>query len=68
MPATSATSERSFSSLRHIKTYLRVTMTQERLNNLMIIYIHRDWKINYVEAMEEFISRNEYRQEVFGTF
>ena len=34
----------------------------------MIIYIHRDWKINYVEAMEEIISRNEYGQEVFGTF
>ena len=31
IPATSATAERSFSSLRKIKTYLRTTMKQERL-------------------------------------
>ena len=36
MPATSATAERSFSSLRHVKTYLRTTMKQERLNH----YLH----------------------------
>ena len=30
MPATSATAERSFSSLRHVKTYVRTTMKQER--------------------------------------
>ena len=33
MPATNATSERSFSALRRIKTYLRSTMKQERLNS-----------------------------------
>ena len=42
MPASNATSERSFSALRRIKTYLRTTMSQERLNNLMILYVHRD--------------------------
>ena len=42
MPATSATSERSFSSLRHIETYLRTSMKQERLNHLMMIYVHKD--------------------------
>ena len=51
IPATSATSERSFSALRLVKTYLRTTMKQERLNHLMIIHIHK-------EAMSEFISRN----------
>lgn len=33
MPATNAVSERSFSALRRIKTYLRSTMSQVRLNN-----------------------------------
>ena len=33
MPATSATAERSFSSLRHVKMYLHTTMKQERLNH-----------------------------------
>ena len=32
MPATNSTSERSFSALRRLKTYLRSTMGQERLN------------------------------------
>ena len=40
MPATNATSERSFSALRRIKTYLRTTMIQMRLNSLMVLHIH----------------------------
>ena len=42
MPATNASSERSFSALRRVKTYLRTTMTQERLNYLMIIHVHKE--------------------------
>ena len=42
MPATNASSERYFSALRRIKTYLRNTMSQERLNNLMLLYVHKD--------------------------
>ena len=38
----SASAERSFSSLRRIKTYLRSTMTQDRLSNLALLYIKRD--------------------------
>ena len=36
MPATNSVSERSASALRRIKTYLRTTMTQSRLNNVMV--------------------------------
>ena len=39
IPATSCSSERSFSSLRRLKTYLRNTMGQERLSNLAIMSI-----------------------------
>ena len=39
-PVTSATAERSFSSLRRLKTLLRSTMTHCRLNNLFMLYIH----------------------------
>ena len=39
-PVTTATVERSFSSLRHVKTYLRSTMTSCRLNNLFLLYIY----------------------------
>ena len=41
MPATNATSERSFSALRRIKTYLRNSMSQERLNNVMLLHVHK---------------------------
>ena len=38
---TTATTERSFSVLRRIKTYLRSTMTEERLNNAMLLHCHK---------------------------
>ena len=39
MPATNATSERSFSRL---KTYLRSSMSQQRLNHLMLLHVHKE--------------------------
>ena len=42
MPATNAASERTFSVLRRVKTYLRSTMTQERLNQVMILHTRRE--------------------------
>ena len=68
MPATSATSERSFSSLRRIKTYLRTTMKQERLNHLMMLYIHKDKTIDFNEAMREFVIYKDNRRDIFGNF
>ena len=41
MPSTNAISERSFSALRRVKNYLRSTMTQERLNHLLLLHAHR---------------------------
>ena len=41
-PASSCTAERSFSALRRVKTWLRSTMGQERLNSLMLCHIHQD--------------------------
>ena len=41
MPATNALSERSFSALRRIKTWLRTTTNQVRLNNYMTLHVHK---------------------------
>ena len=41
MSAISATSERSFSALKRVKTYLRSTMTPKRLNHLMLLHVRR---------------------------
>ncbi len=40
--ATKASSETSFSALRRIKSYLRATMKQDRLNYLMLLHVHKD--------------------------
>ena len=43
VPMASATAERSFSALRRLKNYLRTTMTQKRLNHLIIVmHIHKE--------------------------
>ena len=70
LPATNATSERSFSSLRRIKTYLRSTMKQERLNGLMVMHIHKERvdKIKLVDVAREFVSRSDVRFFKFGKF
>lgn len=42
LPPTTCTVERSFSTLRRVKTWLRSTMTDQRLSSLCILSIHRD--------------------------
>ena len=70
MPATNSTSEISFSSLCRVKTYLRNTMSQERLNNLMILHVHKDVTdtLDLKLIADEFIDDSEHRLKIFGTF
>ncbi|KAJ8886383.1 hypothetical protein PR048_012594 [Dryococelus australis] len=42
LPATSATAKRTFSALRCLKTWLCSAMTQDRLNHIAILAVHRD--------------------------
>lgn len=42
IPMTSTTAKRSFSTLRRLKSYLRSTMTQKRLNHVLL-HTHKDW-------------------------
>ncbi len=69
-PITSATAERSFSSLRRLKTFLRSTMTQCRLNNLFLLYIHTQLtdSIDLKYIAEQFIQVNSRRINYFGKF
>ena len=70
MPASNATSERSFSALRRVKTYLRTTMTQERLNNLMLLHVHQESldKLDLPVIAEEFVRGSKHRLSLFGHF
>ena len=67
MPATNATSERSFSALCRVKSYLRSTMGQQRLNNLMVLHVHKDL-LNLVDVANDYVKDSEQRLHVFGKF
>ena len=70
MPATNAVSERSASALRRVKTYLRTTMSQARLNSLMTLHIHKEKTDNLLleTCLNDFVAGNEHRLTLFGTF
>ena len=42
VPVTSATGERSFSCLPHLKNYLRTTAREQRLSDLAVTYIESE--------------------------
>ena len=64
IPVTSATAERTFSALCHLKNFLRSTMTQPCLNSVMLLHIHKDKTddIDLFAVAKEFISVNERRR------
>ena len=70
MPATNASSERSFSALQRVKTYLRTTMTQERLNYLMIIHVHKERTdaLDMKTLLNEFVDKSVHRTRIFAKF
>ena len=57
MPASTATTERSFSVLRRLKTYLRTTMMQDRLTSLAVLHVHRDIDID-IESCAHLLKEN----------
>ena len=65
-----ATSKRTFSALRHLLTYLRATMTEKRLNNCLLLHVHKDVtdSLNITAIAEEFVSTNDERKKYFGSF
>ncbi|XP_043240313.1 uncharacterized protein LOC122390924 [Amphibalanus amphitrite] len=68
LPASSATAERSFSALRRLKTWLRSTMTQRRVNAAAVCHVHRQRldRTDPSRVADIFASLNSSRQRVFG--
>ncbi|XP_035845819.1 zinc finger MYM-type protein 1-like [Helianthus annuus] len=68
IPVTVASAERSFSKLKLLKTYLRSTMSQERLNGLATISIESEIldTMDYKELIESFASKNARRTTLFA--
>ena len=51
---TTASSERSFSTTRRLKTYLRSTMREQRLNRLALLSVHRDRPVDKDSVLNEY--------------
>lgn len=68
LPATNAQSERVFSALKVVETYLRNTMTQARLNYVMMMYVQKEAaeKLSLAAVANEFAAKNEGRRKDFG--
>ncbi|XP_044588849.1 zinc finger MYM-type protein 1-like [Cotesia glomerata] len=66
IPATNCSGERSFSTLKRVKTYLRASMGQDRLNSLALLSIEAQLvqKIEYDDIIDIF-ARTKARKKKF---
>ena len=67
MPVSTATAERSFSSLRRLKTYLRSTMTETRLSSLALLCIHHDADVDVKKVVTAFDATGDRRIQLRET-
>jgi len=58
LPVTTASGERTFSALKYIKSYLRSTMTEDRLNGLAHMFINKDIRLDYERVIDIFSKSN----------
>jgi len=66
VPVPTVTAERSFSTLRRLKTYLHSTMSQPRLNHIVLLHslkVRTD-ALDLVHIAKTFVSVNNRRQEL----
>ena len=68
LPSSTYEAERSFSTLRRLKTYLRSTITQQRLNLITVLTTQRDKTeaLDLNEVVTKFVSRSQIGQNKFG--
>ena len=70
IPVTTATAERTFSTLRRLKNFLRSSMAQPRLNHTVLLHIHKERtdSLDLLEIAKSFVSVNDRRRFYFGNF
>lgn len=64
IPISSASCERSISTLRNLKNYLRSTMVQDRLNGLALMHAHRDMKFDLEKLIDLFANLHPRRMRM----
>ena len=61
IPVTTCECERSISALGRLKSYLRTTMTEKRLNGLAMLHVHSDIEINFDSVINDFANRENHK-------
>ena len=61
VPVAAATVERGNSALKYVKNELRSTMGQDRLNALILLYVHKDIALDYDAIITSFVSKRPRR-------
>ena len=64
IPISSASCERSISTLRNLKTYLRNTMVQDRLNGLALMHAHREMELDLEKIIDLFANLHPRRMRM----
>lgn len=70
VPVSSSETERSFSALRRLKTWLRPSMSQKKQNHVAVCHIQVD-KLDLLDkklVCQQFIAGCERRKKIFGAF
>ena len=70
IPLSNASGERSLSGLRRVKSYLRSTITQEHLNHLMVLHVHKSLAdtLRPESIAKAFVTVCDARKGFFGKF
>ena len=70
MPATNAVSKCSFSAMHRLYTSLRTNMGSSRLNNAMVLHIHKDRldKLSMVDVANDFVFKSDHKKTLLERF
>ena len=64
LPISTCSAERSFSSLKYLKNYLRNRMNDDRLTGLALLYLHHEITVNVDDVINIFAKKNRKREFV----
>ena len=64
IPLSSCGCERSFSTLRRLRTWLRSSMTTSRLTSLALMDLHYSAHVDYKEVVKTFLEKHPRKMDV----
>lgn len=66
LPVSAATVERGNSSFKAVKTKLMSTTTEDRINALLLLYVHKDIRLNYDKIIDMYARANPRRMKLIN--